>query len=270
MKKRVLFLTFSLAFAWCLPLRTHAQQQASIALAPSEANLAGNPGSTVSQELTVVNDGTGAFLLKCYFNDLWYKDDKSVTGELGAFKERQASQWVQCSPNRILVPAKGQQKVKVLAAIPKNADGDYFSTFYAEMRPPEELKNPGTNAEVQMAGRIAARVVVTALGTQKVAAEILNPAISSSKKFQVFKATVKNTGNVHLQGNGTLVITDSGEKVITKVNITLPFVFPGQSRSLSSNLVESVPPGTYKGLLSVAPTGKGSPFVKEFSIKVGS
>ncbi|MBL7684785.1 MAG: hypothetical protein JNK65_01990, partial [Deltaproteobacteria bacterium] len=153
--------------------------QASILLTPVDASLVGKPGESIAKDFTIVNTGKSSFLLVCNFGDLWYKNEKTITAEAGTFKDRQASSWLKCSPNRVLVAANGKQVVKVVASIPKDLEGDAFSMLYTEMRSPEELKDEG-NMQMQLSGRIGARIIATADGTQKPSAEIVDVTIGKS------------------------------------------------------------------------------------------
>lgn len=248
---------------------SHAQGSAQIGLSPPMANLAGPPGSTATQELQVRNGGTGAFLLACYFNDLWHKDNKQIFAEIGTYKEKQAASQLQCSPSRILIPAGGKQKIKVVGAIPKDLKGDSFAILFTEMRPPEEMKGEG-NVQVEFGGRIGAQVILTATGTEKPKAEISGQQITRTERFQTFGARVKNTGNVHLQGRGTLLVMGPDGKSMGKVHLDFPFIFPGQTRSLNATIVEKIPPGNYQGLLSVQSNTMRIPLVVEFPLQVKS
>lgn len=248
----------------------YAQRQAAITLSPPEVTLAGPPGSSVAKDIVVGNQGDGAFLLECNFNDLWYEKDHVKFSELGTQKERQAGPWLRCLPNRILVPAQGLQKVKVVAAIPKEAEGESFSMLFTEMRPPQEIKKEAQeNLSLAITGRLGARIIVTAQGTEKPSVDIPEARVKPSKKFQVVSIEMKNTGNVHLGGKGTLVITGGSDQVAGKVDVQVPFLFPGQSKSFTVNLIDPIPAGVYKGLLSVSGSQTSAAFLKEFSIKVG-
>lgn len=276
-----------------------AMAQTSISLSPTESFLKGAPGSSVTQEFVVINDGAAPYQLNCFFEDVWYDGEKTISGDLGTIKEGQAGYQFQCSPNRVLVPPKYVQKIKVVGLIPKDQVGERFTRFYAQMLPPEELKNSGGNAPRAMIGyssKIGALLSLTADSTQvatpvsagksktpdkaeaapkkeippstiKVSSEILNVKIEPTKKYHILQFQIHNTGNVHLAGTGTLVIADSTDQMYEKVDVKLPFLFPGQTKSISVNLMDPLKTGSYKALLSVNGTANEAVFVKEFPIE---
>lgn len=243
-----------------------AQNTTAIGISPVTVDIVGKPGATSSQELYVFNQGSGPFLFVCGLEDYWYENDKGKTAPLGTFQERQAGAWIQCSPNRKIIPPQGREKVQVLAAIPEGADGDSFAMLYAQMRPVSEAKSSGTQS-LQTSARIGARTTVRALGTEKPNAEILEAKVTREKKFQVFSAKLKNIGNTYLAGKGTLVLSNSTTNTLTKVDITLPFTFPTMSKEISANLIQSIPSGSYQAVLSIAGENGGS-LVEEFKIQV--
>lgn len=262
MKNRLLYLLV------LLTISTATQAQTSISLTPTESFLTGKPGSTVSQEYVVFNDGAAPYLLACSFEDVWYEGEKTISGDLGSQKERQAGYNVQCSPNRILVPPKFAQKIKVVGLIPKDQDGERYTRFYAQMLPPSELKeNQGVHAMIGYSAKVGAMLTLIADGTQKQSADISDVKIEVTKKFHNLQFKMKNTGNIHVGGAGTMVITDATEQMVEKIDAPVPFLYPGQTKSISINLTEKLKPGKYKGLLSVAGTGKEAVFVKEFQIE---
>jgi hypothetical protein len=248
----------------------NAAAQLSISLSPTEAFLKGKPGSTVTQEFVVVNDGAVPYFLGCAFNDLWYEGEKTVSGDLGSQTQRQAGYQFQCSPNKILVPPKYVQKINVVGAIPKDQDGERFARFYAQMLPSDDQNAKSGNsakASIGYSASVGATLGLIAEGTQKMGSEVSDVKIIASKKFQTLQFKIKNTGNTHLEGSGTIVIMDSSEKLQEKVEVKIPFLFPEQTKSVSVYLTDKLTPGSYKALMSVTgATSDNVTFVKEFPI----
>ena len=216
-------------------------------------------------------NGAVPYLLSCSFNDLWFQGENTISGELGTQKERQAGYQLQCSPNRVLVPPKYVQKIKVVGLIPKDQDGERYTRFFAEMLPPDQMNPDGsrtTHATIGYSGKVGATIGLIAQGTEHPSTDIVDIKIESTKRFQVVHFKVKNTGNVHLGGSGTIVITNATDKAIEKLPVIIPFLYPGQTKSISINLTDPLPKGTYKALLSVAGTANESNLVREFSINV--
>jgi hypothetical protein len=256
-----------------LSISSTSVAQTSISLSPTESFLKGVPGSSVSQEFVVINDGAAPYRLNCFFEDVWFDGEKTISGDLGTIKEGQAGYQAQCSPNSVLVPPKYVQKIKVVGLIPKDQVGERFTRFYAQMLPPEELKNSGGNAPKAMIGyssKIGALLSFTAEGTQKISSEILGVKIEPTKKYHVLRFQIHNTGNVHLAGTGTLVITDATDQMYEKAEVKLPFLYPGQTKSISVNLMDPLKTGKYTALLSVNGSANEAVFVKEFQIEYKS
>lgn len=248
----------------------NAFAQVSISLSPTETFLKGKPGSTVTQEFIVVNDGTVPYFLGCSFNDLWYDGEKVVSGDLGTYVERQAGYQLQCTPNRILVPPKYVQKINVVGAIPKDQDGERFARFYAQMLPGDDVDPKSGNvskASIGYSASVGATLGLIAEGTQKMGSEITDIKIIAAKKFQTLQFKMKNTGNIHLDGSGTIVLLTSSEKLQEKAEVKVPFLFPGQTKLISVHLSEQLTPGaTYKALMTVTGNSNDVTFAKEFLI----
>ncbi len=240
-----------------------------LGISPVQLFLSGEPGSTASQDVWVFNKGEGAFLFECEFSDYWFEDNKIKAAPLGTYEERQAGPWIQCNPNRFLIPGNRRQRIKVTAAIPKEVDGDQFAAFNAKMLPPENIEGE-SNAKLGLSGRIISRIVVTALGTQKPQAEVFDAQVSTKKRFQVFTAKLKNLGNVHLMGEGSLILERENTTISSKSNVILPFTFPGMTQEIEATLIEKIPPGNYKAVLTIAPTQKigGTSLVSDFPVVV--
>lgn len=258
-------------WASLLTIIPSAWSQVSISLSPTEAYLRGNPGTTVTQEFVVMNDGSVPYFLGCTFNDLWFDGEKPVSGELGTYTQRQAGYQLQCSPNKILVPPKHVQKITMVGAIPKDQDGERYARFYAQMLPPDDHdasapKSP--RASIGFSASVGATVALMAEGTQKISSEITDVRIESTKRFQTLHLKIKNTGNVHINGTGTVVIMDTNEKFIQKAEVKIPFVFPDQAKAVAVNLPDILVKGNYKALMSITGTTSQTTFAKEFSIQL--
>jgi|JI10StandDraft_1071094.scaffolds.fasta_scaffold17749_6 hypothetical protein len=261
--------SFISLFILLLSIVPCAWAQTSISLSPTESFLKGAPGSSVSQEFVVINDGAAPYRLNCFFEDVWFDGEKTISGDLGTLKEGQAGYQAQCSPNSVLVPPKYVQKIKVVGLIPKDQTGERFTRFYAQMLPPEELRSTGGNAPKAMIGyssKIGALLSFTAEGTQKISSEVIGVKIEPTKKYQVLRFQIHNTGNVHVTGSGTLVITDANGQMYEKADVKLPFLYPGQTKSISVNLMDPLKTGKYTALLSVSGSPNEPVFVKEFPI----
>lgn len=264
MSRQFLLLLFLNSF---FAVSSHAQ--ISISLAPTEAFLSGTPGTTVSQEFTVINDGPQPFLLACRFGDVWYKGEDTVSADLGTFKEGQAGFYLQCSPNRKLVPPKFAQRIKVVGLVPKEQKGATYARLYTQTLPAEQATGTdgkAKSASIGYSAQVGALIGLIANGTQKYGIDVIDVKVESSKKFSTLRFKVKNTGNVHFSGNGNVVLTDSQNKVLEKVDIKVPFTYPGQSKSVSANLSDPLAVGNFKGLLSITGTSVDTALVKEFVI----
>lgn len=258
-------------FVFLLFSSATALAQLSISLSPTESYLKGKPGETVTQEFVVINDGALPYFLGCIFQDLWFDGEKTISSDLGTIKDRQAGYQFQCSPNKILVPPKYVQKIKVVGVIPKEQEGERFTRFFAQMLPPDGTSINDSNlpkASVGYTASIGATLSLTADGTQKVSSEISAVKVQKSKSFQSLQLKIKNTGNVHLDGTGTIVILDKAEKMMDKVEVKLPFLFPNQTKSISVSLSEKLSAGSYSALMSIVGVSGGPAFAKEFPIVV--
>jgi hypothetical protein len=236
--------------------------QVSISLTPSESFLTGDAGTTVAQEFTVVNDGSTAYKLGCLFHDVWFKGQETVSGELGTHTQRQAGYNMQCTPNQVLVPPKHVQKIRVVGLIPKDQKGEHYTRFYAQILPTHTDRKSASM--MSFSGKVGAMLTLTAAGTEVLKSEVTQPKLNVSKNFQSLTFRLKNTGNVHLAGKGSIILLDDKDQMQEKLDVTVPFLFPGQEKEITVNLLDMLEPGTYKALMAVSTTTKKN-FAQEFT-----
>lgn len=252
----------------CFPGLAWGQAQNILNLSPVEAIMAGRPGETVTLDFLVRNKGTQGYLLVCRISDYWHKKNQLTTGPLGTYQTRQAGPWTHCNPNRILIPAGGIQGVTLVSSIPSGSTGDYFATFVVETRSPSEVTEPTSDSDLFVGTKIAASVVVTVLGTQRPQLDLKDPKVIKGPHFLTFQAGIKNSGNIALGGNATLVLLDSEQRSVLKFSVVVSMTLPGMENFLQADIVEKVPPGAYQAVFTLASPNKGSSLLKEFPLTV--
>ncbi len=200
-----------------LPL-TAAGQPLSIATSPLPINLTANPGTTVTADLRVKNNGTAPERLKVGLIKF------GAQGEDGSpvLSDRQAADsyfdWVKFSPSVFDAPPGEWKTIKMTIAIPKTAAFGYY--LAATFSRAEDIKPTG--AEAVVAGS-SATLVLLAVNSPNTKRQLTPVSFTADHKFYeflpaTFNIKLRNAGNIHVVPKGNIFIT-KGKKPVSTIDV---------------------------------------------------
>ena len=236
---------------------TNATGQA-LEIAPPVVNLVANPGQTIKTELSLRDVSTSKLRVTGTVNDF------VAAGEDGTPKllleEGEASPyslkgWVDPLPSLLLNP-KEIKKMPVIIRVPANAaPGGYYGVVRFTATPPE-LEGTGVSLSASLGALVLLRVSGAAKESMAIDSFTVNtvPGGKYDEKNEgtaktLFEGTpiqfierIKNTGNVHQQPSGQVVIKNMFGKTVAAVNINLPprNVLPSSVRKFKQPLDSAV------------------------------
>ena len=231
-------------------------------VAPEEINLQLPAGARRIEAITLENHDTVPVRIKGKAQPLIFDD----YGELDVVAMEEAAgfePWVEISPAELVLQPGQRRNVRLaIDAGPEYQGGKYAHLAFdaTELDPAEDGRNGHLSAMVSLSSRDGHRVAAEVTDLR-----ILPPTAVTPLGIEF---RIKNTGNIHFQGSGTLalaryvvpesidgIIIDSGsyetiwsgplpEDVLRKV-------LPGEDRVITGSVTEPVEPGLYRVTLEL-------------------
>ncbi len=217
MKRVILFTTtlmIGLAFAGSLLMTSAAQAQSaeetleSITLSPVSRKYKLNAGQTISESLTIVNDGKTAYDFVMYSRPYSVTNENYEPNFTNTPTNADAYGWVQFKQAKYHLEAGASTTVEYTIRVPaKAAPGGHYGVIFAETQPAQEQISG--NAVVRKK-RVGSIIYATVNGTYQTNGEIqgsdipfwqLQPPLHAT-------ATASNGGNVDITNSTTYVIKD--------------------------------------------------------------
>lgn len=193
-------------------------------------SLVANPGTTVTTDIRIRNEGTEAETLKTGLMKFGARGDEG-SPEL---TEREAGDtyfdWVTISPSEFVVQPNEYKTVRVTIDVPKEAA---FGYYYAVTFSRSSDEKPAKGQAVK--GSLATLILLEAKvpGAKR---ELQVVEFASEKKLYellpaTFKIKIKNTGNVHAVPHGDVTI-NQGDNELARMGLNPQgsYILPGSSR----------------------------------------
>ncbi len=217
------------------------------------------PGSTVEDQIAVVNVGTSPVTLAVYAKD-------AINSDSGAFDLLTASQkstdvgtWIHLTKHSVTVPPGSRRIVPFTLSIPATATpGDHVGGIVASLT---ATSKDASGNQVAIERRVGSRVYLRVTGALAPSLDVtglkatyhgtLNPA---GKGWTTVTYTVHNNGNVRLAARQTLTV---GPKVVGP-NVTVEpggvvEILPGNSIVITQQVPGVLPLGAMTASVSVEP-----------------
>lgn len=246
---RLLTVAFLLVVSCFLsPVSAYAQalDEASLRLttSPLPINLIVEPGSAVSTQLRIKNDGTQKESLK--INLMKFKAD----GESGAPMplDRESGDdffdWVRFSEDTFDIEPNQWKTINATFDVPETAAFGYYYAIVFSRASEGVTLQPG---ETRIAGGTAILVLLEAK-VPHAKREIALSSFSTDRKWYeflpaTFTVKLKNTGNVHAAPRGNLFIGRPGKKAdtVVEVNLGKGNILPDSSRFFEAEWTQGFP-----------------------------
>lgn len=238
MSKKLTFSTISLALAIMAVIfqgqikGQEANTPNGLAVSPPTFEIAGNPGSTITNTIRLENMKSSPVRLavdKRNFNAIGEEGAVGLTEETDSFS---LASWISVDPSDVVIPPKSTKTFTFTIKIPLNAEpGGHFGSLVFRSVPDNELSGSGAS----VAQEIGSLILLKLAGATTESAKI--ESFTTSKQLYefgpiIFEARVKNLGNIHVKPTGNITITNLlGQKVAT-VPLDGKNVLPGAIRKI--------------------------------------
>jgi hypothetical protein len=247
--KRSLLLVsvFALAASLLSPTPASAAGQA-LEINPPVLNLSANPGETIKTQIRLRNISPDALIVSGQVDDFVAEGEDGTPKILldeGEESPYSLKGWVR-TLSQLNLKSRELKSLTLTIDVPANAaPGGYYAVARFTGRPPE-LEGTG----VSLSASLGTLILLTVKGDAKEGMTLESFSTTKDGKstslFQsapiTFVERVKNTGNIHEQPRGQVIIKDMFGKTIAGVNVNLPprNVLPGSVRRFEQPLDKSV------------------------------
>lgn len=220
----------------------------ALEIAPPVINLNADPGQTITGQIYLRDITKGDLIVTGQANDFIAAGEDGIPKILlndEAANPYSLKSWVGPLPSLRLVPREIKTLKFTITVPSKAAPGGHYGVIRFTATPPD-MQGQG----VSLSASLGALVLVTVSGkiTEHVSLESLVASQGGKVKtlFEtapiLFEQVYKNTGNVHEQPTGTIVITDMLGKKVASLGVNTPprNVLPASSRKFTESLDSSV------------------------------
>jgi hypothetical protein len=221
----------------------------ALEIAPPLMNLTVDPGETLTANIKLRSVSNGQLLVTSQINDFVAAGEDGTPKILLDEEEQEEpnpysiKDWIDPLQEMLLEP-KEVQDLKVTIHVPADASpGGYFGVVRFTAVPPE-LEGTG----VSLSASLGTLMLIRVSGDAKEGLEIEEfYATKDGEQSSLFESAplqfvqrLKNTGNIHLQPRGQVIVKDMFGNPVTGVNINLPprNVLPGSIRKFEQPLDE--------------------------------
>lgn len=227
----------------------------SVEVSPLRMELTAGPGSTTTQAVTITNTSGDAVRVRARLTDWDLSRDGSPQYESAEVSGRfSATAWVRVAPPETIIEPTKQAIVRISLAVPTSVQpGGYRTGVLFEFAPASG--EPVARARSVMFKTRIATLVYVNIGQPPMTAELIDlrqrtVGAPGQQMLQVV-ASLKNTGRRYVRTKGTLVVHDSGDKVVRELPVPDAPLLPESERELAIAVVDpakkiALPPGEYR------------------------
>ena len=161
---------------------------------------------------------------------------------------RSAAGWIEIDPLELVMKPEESKQVKVKLSIPGDASGGYYAAVMVELVP---HISPEAVIGVVQRWRMVSIVELTVAGWKRARAKIniseLKVQPSPEGKGLTFTTAIENKGNLHVRGEGNLVITTRAGRRLAELSLKAGrgTILPNSVRDFRAVLEKELPPGEY-------------------------
>lgn len=202
----------------------------SVGVVPPIIELSVPGGGTRVFDLEVYNQGDAALNIQTYMRGLAL-DSIGVPVPLEDVEEQwSCADWITLDKSEFELPSGETGKVRATMRVPRGVTGGRYATIVFEATP---VIHDRTDMEVAIGARVGTIVMESVPRTLVKDGEISQVRVSHAKKEEVrFKVLFRNTGNVHVRVDGSVVIRNSAGRIVDRVplDVDTGTVLPGGLR----------------------------------------
>jgi len=272
MKKTALVITtlFILLGGILLVRRVQAQQVMPLTVVPPKQEVLINPGERFSTSVKFLNQGDSPTTGTLTVLDFIVEDDKGtpvfldnpqVVGTTKIPAKYSAASWIGIPQNNMTIPAKGNVSVPITINVPAGAvPGGRYAAVLFQPAGSLTLGNPESAQETPIAIRLASLIYIRVAGAISEKATVTKFEGPSFLEYGPATITTQilNEGNYHIAPNGAITLKDMFGRTASKANLDAKNIFPGTSRSYTSELGSKLMIGKFTATLNATygETGK--------------
>ena len=221
----------------------------SLSVSPTLAEFTADPGGSIVQPITLVNEGSEKINLVVSLKDLF--DGR---------QDLSATDWFEVSPDKLEIPPGEQKEVAVRIVVPKDASagGHYVAVVFQTGVGAEGGQTGFISGGAGVGARIESVFLMTVKSKSEEQALVLASRvekvvpIARAKDTLGFRVEIFNAGNVHFYPKGEIEVYEESGNVVGKVTLPeTPPVYPGTSRSFEFAGTVTVPVGDYSAKTNV-------------------
>lgn len=162
-----------------------------------------------------------------------------------------ASKWFTIADPDFILQPKQTHNVTVAITPPAGAEpGGHYATIYFTPLVPETALTPSTAYLSAQVGTLAFLIVPGALIEHLSTVGFSTAAVHQSRTID-FSLKLKNSGNVHLAPNATLLIRNWAGHQVASVPLKSGIVLPGTNKEITASWQASAPLGRYTATANV-------------------
>lgn len=256
-----------------------AQSDLRILYSPMVLELAGERGSTVPFEITIMNDAQ--------FSTAHFRAEAAGLQESrdGVYNLRAdddweygASSWIELQETEFSVPPGEFYVLRGVVRIPRQAPGSGYATVVAELIPEPKPADVEASTSYYQRFPTALEIVVgqqqrrsAFISDMRVIPTASTPELASAygQNGFLFLATLENDGDVHVRGQGQLIIRDPQGRRVRSVPLGSGrgVVIPQAALDFGS-IIRGLTPGTYEVEARIE-YGGHRPAVTRTTIEIG-
>lgn len=237
--KSILICILVIGFLVFPKTKVFGQVSTGLSAIPPRLEVEVKPDGVTTQYIKVRNESSEVKTIKVSLRDFVVNDNKGTPNFLDETTTDNnrwaASSWIQVSPTSLTVKP-GETKILTLTVLPPtNAlpGGHYAAVVYS----PDSLASFNTTgASVQT--NVGTLVYVTIPGDINQKASVQSFSAPKFSEFGPidFKATVKNSSDIHIQPKGAITVKNLFGREVDKLQLTETNIFPYTTRDFTNTL----------------------------------
>jgi hypothetical protein len=234
-----------------VPATAEAQtgDESGLTISPAIVDNTVNAGASFTVPITLGNITSRAVPIEVSKGRL----ETDQTPDAASQAKYDISNWFSVDTMSFLLPAQERRTVNVTVNVPLNAEpgGHYATVFFGALAP----STGSASGETLLNARVGVVFLLTVRGEINAGAEIDGGIETNSMQWDAgathFTFAVRNTGNVHFQPQGTLVIKDVFGRKVKELPMPVGVVLPGAKRTYDLTWERGVRPGIYSASVKV-------------------
>jgi hypothetical protein len=222
--------------------------QSGLTVSPAIVDNTVDPGAQFSVPITVFNITPKPVGITASPDGL----DPNQPIDPSVSAEYNISSWFSIAEPMFLLAPGENKSVDVSVTVPENAEpGGHYATIYFQAADGDESQD----ASAKLSARVGVVVLLTVKGDLRPNVELVGQIETAKTQFAAgpttFTFDLRNTGNVHFQPEGSLVVKDVFGREVKTLPLPVGYLLPGTQRSYEVTWERGVRPGWYTADVSL-------------------